>query len=157
MILEDEELNFAIPQEPEFRVVRRRRRVHPVQQAADDGILAFLIPATLLVFALLIGSALHPPTPNPPTTQLNEGSSPSQNVQTSQNENQASHPEYFPAGWDYITSPQSTETHERPAASRAVKQQARAQPNGITRRDTLTELGCGASKFNRNGAANRLG
>ena len=112
MILEDEELNFAIPQEPEFRVVRRHRRVHPVQQAADDGILAFLIPATLLVFALLIGSALHPPTPNPPTTQLNEGSSPSQNVQTSQNENQASHPEYFPAGWDYITSPQSTEMYK---------------------------------------------
>src|SRR5438874_1133107 len=99
MILEDEELNFAIPQEPEFRAVRRRRRVHPAQQGPDDGTLVFLAAATLLVLALLIGSAVHSPTTNPPITHLNEGStSLSQNVQTSQTENQASRPEYFPTG-----------------------------------------------------------
>ena len=113
MILEDEELNFAIPQEPEFRVVRRHRRVHPAQQGPDDGILVFLVTATLLIFALLIGSAFHSPATNLPTTHVNEGStSLSQNVQTSQTENQASRPEYFPTGWSFIKADHPIEMYK---------------------------------------------
>jgi hypothetical protein len=101
MIPEDEELNFAIPQEPEFRVVRQRRRVPPVQHGDDAGILVFLLTAAIVVFGFMIRSAMIRSAFDPATTRINNGSSsPSQNVKASQTENQASLPEYFPAQHD---------------------------------------------------------